>query len=197
MEPVYGFHADRVKRIAESVRTTEGLPADIAKRIQQYERHTTPILPTIGFAQEDVAAGESGTFRFAKGLPGEEEEDSAREIEVCNSTHGKIKSGMKCVLSWLMVEQSGGSSWHVVYAKGFIRIKGLTTGAVTGSGFSINTVRAMQGADPRSDTSSDTETVSVENRLSEYANSGAYCEAVWDESTQTWVSNHLNSTCPP
>ena len=80
---------------------------------------------------------------------------------------------------------------------GFIRIKGVTTSAVAGDAtFTINTVRAMQGADPRSDTSSDAETVTVQNRLGEHCDTAAYCEAVWDSSTNEWVSNHLDSICP-
>ena len=80
----------------------------------------------------------------------------------------------------------------------FIRIKGQVVGAIAGtSTFTIDNIGVMQGADPRTDPTSSSETVTVQNRLSEHCDDNAYCEAVYDRSTDQWVSNHLDSICPP
>lgn len=108
------FTVGGARRIVEMTRRMEALEINVKTLQRMLTKRHAPWLPTIAFAQEDVAAGDTGTFYFGKGLPGEEVEDTTREVEVCNSTNDKILDGTKCVISWLMVEQSDGSSWHVV-----------------------------------------------------------------------------------
>lgn len=115
MAKAHGFSEDGARRVVKSTRMTEGFPADIAKQLQDEQRRQTPILSTIAFAKADVEDGATGTFRLAKGTPGEEEEDEDREVLACNSSDHRILADTKCVLSWLMVEASEGSGWHVTY----------------------------------------------------------------------------------
>lgn len=165
MAEAYGFTSDGAHKIVETVRQVGKYPADLTKRRQEARQLQSPILPTIGFAQEDIEAGGVGTFRFAKGMPGEEEADTDREVDVCNSTHRKIKSGWKCILSWLIVESSGGSSWHAVRVFGYDRIKGQLVGAMatTDTTWTIDNIEVLSGADPRTDSTSTSEAITISN----------------------------------
>lgn len=73
--------------------------------------------------------------------------------------------------------------WEVVgnSTAGYDRITGLTTAAVDGSGFTIDNVDVVKGADPREDTSSSAETVTIVNTPGWKMADNQRIFAHWDE----------------
>lgn len=111
----HAFDEDGARRIVDMVRRMEALEINL-KALQRFVmQRQAPILSTIAFPQELIEPGETGPVIFAQGLPGEEIEiPDGQEIEATNSSGNAVLPFCKCVLSWLMVEQSAGSGWHIV-----------------------------------------------------------------------------------
>ncbi len=194
----YKFTESGARRIVDVVRTVEEFPADIIRRARDQSRIQSPILSTIAFAKAGFAVdpGSTETFQFGKGLPGEEVPDTTREIQVCNSTNGVISDGTKCIISWLMMPESKGSAWHVAKAYDFDRLKGTLVGALapgdatkTMDGISIG-----KGADPRTNPTDASETITVHNVHGFESDDNALCRVEWMESEQRWEIYQV--TCP-
>jgi hypothetical protein len=89
--------------------------------------------------------------------------------------------------------------WEVVCGEkeeGFDRITGLTTAAVetTDETFEIDNISVVNGADPREDTSSTSETVTVYNSHTWAADNNAYVEAFYHKGHSRWEASQVD--CP-
>jgi len=97
-------------------------------------------------------------------------------------------------------ENIAGLRWGLVLLgqadRGYDRITGLTTAAVATSDdtFTIDNVAVVKGADPREDTESSSETVTVYNTHAWEADDNAKVRAEWNETTEHWEAYQV--TCP-
>lgn len=125
------------------------------------------------------------------------EDDTICGIADGYSTHLITGSG-ETPIFW---KDSGtGTKWGLVFlgnsSGGFDRITGLTTAAVetSDSTFTIDNVAVVKGADPREDTKSSSETVTVYNTHAWEADDNAKVRAEWNETTEHWEAYQV--TCP-
>jgi len=106
----------------------------------------------------------------------------------------KAPSGTQGWCKW-----SGDSKhYEIVKLAMFGRIKGSSVGAVAGAAtFTIDGISVLCGVDPRTDPTSSSETVTVQNDLGEHSDDDAATWAEYDEETGLWHVYKFNSICPP
>lgn len=193
-EKPHTFTAEGAHKLVDAERRLAALEINLRALQRIVAVHQAPILQTIAFPLQNIAPDDTDGTKFGKGLPGAEvQNDDSVEIEATNSTGSTVWTGSKCILSWLMVDQSAGSGWHIVQSNSARTVKatvneasGVATSDAT---YDVDAVTVQSGS-----YFSPTTITGVKNTHSWAMDDNAVVQLVYNETLQAWDTVNVN--CP-
>ena len=188
------FTLDGAQRIVDVVRRVESLELNL-KTLQRNNTHQQqPILLTIAFTQTELAPNATGEVILGSGAPGMEAELPAGDlIDATNSTGSTVWAGSMVIMSWLMVENSAGSGWHIIQSNSARTVKATVnegSGVLTSDAlYDVDAVTAQSGSYFDAVTITD-----VRNTHAWAMDNNAIVQLIYNETSGEWDT--VNVTCP-